>query len=191
MGKTYPVLITTKNGHRTRYWFRLRRFGLKYTGNGRYEGEKSKSSMTRIMAYCKRRPLKCIINNTYGTRSSNYRKIFFEAHPPTIFNGYFCSYCGFYIPKKKVSVDHLYPIGKASINLKLQGWLNLIGIDDINSPKNLIPSCKRCNRQKSANMGVWLFKGYLGKIQWLWYLRWALRLTLIIAAIKYLYYFIY
>ena len=190
MGKTFPILVTTRHGGVSRYWWKLNQLGLHYTGNGRYEGKGNKAKFERIKAYSRGHGLKCIINNSYGVRSTDYRRTFFKHNPPSIFSGYFCSYCGRYVSRRKLSVDHLYPIGKAAISPALQRWLSFLQIDDINSARNLIPACKRCNQNKGAHMGVWILKGYLGRIQWLWYGRWTIRFVVLMVILMFLYRFL-
>jgi 5-methylcytosine-specific restriction endonuclease McrA len=59
------------------------------------------------------------------------------------FNGK-CAYCGRDIEFKEMQVDHYYPQCNT-------GYAKTFGID-INSFDNLMPSCRRCNHYKRAEL---------------------------------------
>ena len=109
----------------------------------------------------------------------DYRKTFFSNNPPVIHNNYFCAYCGKLVNKENITVDHLYPIGAVKKDPKLQKKLKRKGIKDINDKKNLVPACRTCNKKKSANLGIWIIKGKIGKHQFLWIIRHLIRLIII------------
>ena len=134
--------------------------------------------------------MKFYIDNRYGTRGSSYRARFLRNNDPVLGMFYFCAYCGRPVSKKYVTVDHLYPVAKVSRDPALQKKLRRQGIDDLNSEKNLVPACYRCNQAKAAQMGPWIRKGKIGRHAWVWILRWVLRITLITVvglAVWYLY----
>lgn len=174
MGQTYPIAVENSKNKTFYFDFRLRMYGLTRDGS-RYTGHVSRRKMGKIERYCRRKHLKYYIDNEYGKRSSNYRQIFFQNSIPAFGSYYFCAYCGFPVRKDKVTVDHLYPNAKAQKSLGIQHWMKLMGIPDVNSPKNLVPACRRCNQHKAAKMGIWIFAGYIGKIRLLWYVRWTIR----------------
>ena len=65
-----------------------------------------------------------------------------------------------------MTVDHLYPVAKVSRDPALQKKLKRQGIDDLNSEKNLVAACYRCNQAKAAQMGPWIRKGKIGRDAW-------------------------
>ncbi len=75
-----------------------------------------------------------------------------------------CSYCN----RKKSASDHVFPVAAARDKKIYQRLLKWFGITNINSNKNLAPACSYCNRKKSASMGLWLWKGYLGRNSFFW-----------------------
>lgn len=125
----------------------------------------------------------CYIDNSYGRRSTTYRREFFERIKPAFGDYYFCSYCGKPVRKNRITVDHLYPVHEARKNIRLQKMLKRRGIHSINDPKNLVPACQKCNQAKSSNMGAWIRKGKIGRIQWLWFVRHAIRIIVVMVII--------
>ena len=180
----YPVTVDTKTYRPTKHWLRFIQLGLKYTGSGIYKGSVKRLNVNRIRILCRNEHYIFKINNSLGTRSNDYRHMFFLTNSPSVLNGYFCSYCGRYVSKNKITVDHLYPIGRASKSLRLQRWLRFNGITDINDTRNLVPACERCNKSKGTHMGLWILKGILGRVQWLWYPRWILRFGILIYLVQ-------
>lgn len=63
-------------------------------------------------------------------------------------NLYWCSYCLRPVHRKNMEVDHIYPFVDHGSN---QLW-------------NLTSACHRCNDKKKAKKGLWVIRGYLGKI---------------------------
>lgn len=172
-----PVVVDCRDRGRLRWHFRLRWFGLEHMQGTKYRGMLSERRLEHLREYCRQKHLKFYIDNCYGTRGSSYRARFFRHTPPLLGRFYFCAYCGRPVSKKRVTVDHLYPVAKVSRDPKLQKKLHRQGIEDLNSEKNLVPACYRCNQAKAAQMGAWIRKGKLGRHAWIWVLRWALRLT--------------
>lgn len=95
------------------------------------------------------------------TRSTNYRTEFIRHWPPEPGNYYHCVYCGRRIHTDKMQVDHII-----SVDMAKQNWLarRLLPKEGVNSIKNLVPSCQRCNRRKSNYGGLWLIRGYYWRI---------------------------
>jgi 5-methylcytosine-specific restriction endonuclease McrA len=161
------------------YHFRLRRFGLRRVAKRQYRGRVRERRMERLRDYCREKHLKFYTDNAYGTRDGAYRARFFQNHPPLPGGFYFCAYCGRLVSKRKVTVDHLYPVAMVSRDPKLQKKLRRQGITDLNCAKNLVPACYDCNQKKAANMGDWIRKGKIGRHAWVWMLRHVLRLCLL------------
>ena len=185
-----PVVVDCRSQGILRYHFRLRRFGLDRGEGKKYRGLVTERKLERLKAYCREKHLKFYMDNRYGTRGSSYRARFLRNNDPVLGMFYFCAYCGRPVSKKYVTVDHLYPVAKVSRDPALQKKLRRQGIDDLNSEKNLVPACYRCNQAKAAQMGPWIRKGKIGRHAWVWILRWVLRITLITVvglAVWYLY----
>ena len=185
-----PVVVDCRSRGILRYHFRLRRFGLDRGEGKKYRGLVTERKLERLKAYCREKHLKFYIDHRYGTRGSSYRARFLRNNDPVLGMFYFCAYCGRPVSKKYVTVDHLYPVAKVSRDPALQKKLRRQGIDDLNSEKNLVPACYRCNQKKAAQMGAWIRKGKIGRHAWVWVLRWMLRIAVlvtIVLAIAYLY----
>lgn len=176
-----PVAVDCSPHGILRYHFRLRRFGLDRDEGKKYRGTIPERKLERLKEYCWQKHLKFYIDNEYGTRSSNYRARFFDGHKPFLGRIYFCAYCGKPLSKKRVTVDHLYPVAKVSKDPELQKKLKRQGIGDLNSEKNLVAACYRCNQAKAAQMGPWIRKGKIGRHAWVWVLRWMFRIAVFVA----------
>lgn len=136
--------------------------------------------MERLREYCRDKHLKFYIDNEYGTRDSGYRARFFKSNAPVLGRFYFCAYCGKPLSRKRVTVDHLYPVARVSRDMELQKKLRRQGIADLNSEKNLVAACYRCNQAKAAQMGPWIWRGKLGRHAWVWVVRWILRIAVLV-----------
>jgi hypothetical protein len=112
-------------------------------------------------------------------RSSSYRKEFFEHNK----GPYHCAYCGRRLRIELIEVDHLIPVSKAKSNVGVRTWLQLCGVADVNDHKNLVASCKKCNRKKSDHMGFWIFRGMIGRFRIVWTIRNILVVFLLIIAL--------
>ena len=188
----YRVKVkSTKYRKAGRSWFRLRRFGLRKDRFGAYTGTiRGRRKLDRLAAYCDRKRLFFRIDNEYGKRGGVYRTIFFRTHRPVFFGCYFCAYCGRLLTKRAVTVDHLYPVGTAYRDPEMQKQLRSLHISGINDPDNLVAACRKCNQEKGKKMGAWIRRGRIGRHQWIWLLRWTLRLMIaavFIAAVFYLF----
>ena len=183
MADIYPVAVTNGSNKTKYYRFRLRRFGLETRDGVTWKGRADKRRMKKIECFADRKHLKYYVDNEYGKRSSNYRKTFFANTSPAYGNTYFCAYCGRPVGKRKITVDHLFPVGKVSRDIRLQKRIKRLGIRDVNSAKNLVPACNRCNQEKGTKMGMWVLKGYIGRHQKLWFLRWLIRILVITAIV--------
>ncbi|MCI7130597.1 MAG: HNH endonuclease [Lachnospiraceae bacterium] len=176
-----PVAVDCSPHGIFRYHFRLRRFGLDRDEGKKYRGTIPERKLELLKEYCWKNHLKFYIDNEYGTRSRDYRARFFNSHRPVFGRFYFCAYCGKLLSKKRVTVDHLYPVAKVSKDPELQKKLKRQGIEELNSEKNLVAACDRCNQKKGAHMGDWIRKGKIGRHAWVWVLRWMLRIAVFVA----------
>ena len=146
----------------------------------------NKDEIKQIKKYCNKRNLHFNLINSNYERGSAYRRTFFSANKG-IHEHYFCAYCGRYIPKNKITVDHVIPIYSVKYSPTKQKILKLFGIDNINCEKNLTPACFRCNRQKGTRGGFWIIRGFVGKNQYFWFVRHGVIFTLINILIYYIY----
>lgn len=182
----YPITISADFITKKQQKY-LKKHGFEWDGLnfvGYFENEKE---ILKIKYYCQEHKLKFKINNSLGTRSTDYRRIFFKYNEPQLFGKYYiCAYCGKWLKKEKLTVDHLYPVGKASKSLKYQQKLSRRGVKNINEPGNLLPACKNCNMRKSAKTGLWIFRGKIGRYKTLWIIRWILRLIIIALVVWFL-----
>lgn len=188
-----PVVVDCREKPTFRYRMKLCQFGLKLEDGNKYRGEITKRKVTELQEYCRANHLKFYTDNGYGTRDAGYRARFFRNYKPVFGRFYFCAYCGRLMTKKRMTVDHLYPVAKVSRDLRLQKKLQRQGIKDLNSEKNLVAACYACNQEKSAQMGSWITRGKIGRHAWVWMVRWALRfacLVVLVLALQRLYFFL-
>lgn len=155
---------------------RLKSYGLKYR-DGAFRGKAGRGKIQKLKNFCRDSHLKFYIDNEYGKRSTNYRQTFFESMSPVFGNRYFCSYCGRPVGSRNTTVDHLFPVARVSTSPSLQHLMRFLGIKSLNCKQNLVPACRKCNRKKGTKMGIWILRGYIGRIQWLWYFRWSIRIV--------------
>ena len=171
------IIVTCTKRQRKRHKRRLRRYGLKHTGENTFIGNVPRRKYTKFCEYCRRYKIRYRINNTFGVRNSGYRTIFFQNHRSVFGNMYFCAYCGRLMKKKNVSVDHIYPVDKVSKSPKMQRKLKLRRMTDVNDKRNLVASCKRCNLRKGTRTGFWIFRGKIGKSNLFWIVRYVIRIV--------------
>ncbi len=174
----YPIIISGKFFTKKQRRF-LRKNGFEWDGLDFVGYIDNDKKIRKLKYYCQQHKFRFKIRNSLGTRSSDYRRIFFIYHKPVIHSKYYlCAYCGRRLTKDKVTVDHLYPVGKAANSLKYQKKLTKKGVKNINDPGNLVAACKACNARKGMKTGLWIFRGKIGRYKTLWYIRWVLRLFL-------------
>lgn len=180
-------IVAFRKGHASmwRYRKKMPALGFSYDIEKKeYAGEFEEGSRQykKALRFCRWHGLKTELGS-FGIRSTDYRRKFFAANPPAFGKYYFCSYCGMPVTKKEVQVDHLYPVDKVKSSAVLQERLRRKGASSVNSLINLVPACKRCNQKKSAHMGFWILLGQIGRHQRLWFIRWPVRLAIIITVI--------
>jgi 5-methylcytosine-specific restriction endonuclease McrA len=101
-------------------------------------------------------------------RSNKYRKTFFDEND----GPHRCAYCGRRLRRADdIEVDHLIPVSRAKSSFTVRTWLQICGILDVNDPKNLVASCRKCNRKKSDKMGLWVVRGAIGRFKLIWTIR--------------------
>lgn len=140
------------------------------------------SAIIQYRAFCKANKLKISVANSEYKRNSKYRNNYMETHMDD--KVHICAYCGWPIKKKDITIDHIFPVDKTSKSVRLQKQMKWFGIDDINSEKNLCVAHKSCNSRKGSKTGVWVFKGFLGKIKALWVVRWIGRIIVAVAVVQ-------
>lgn len=128
--------------------------------------DSNKGEIEKIKSFCYSRFLRVVLHDDSMERSSNYRSRFFRRNKGVFGNSefYLCAYCGKPLSKKDVRVDHIIPVYLASKTEKYKRMLILRGIRNVNDPRNLAPSCAKCNGRKGANGGLWILRGYLGRL---------------------------
>lgn len=109
------------------------------------------------------------------SRSSDYRREYLKKHKG-FFGIYTCAYCGKLCTRSTLQVDHIYPVnGVKGIGLKgTSGKLFVTLVSLLHGPKalkegvnadwNKTAACPRCNGNKTDAMGLWVLRGYIGKI---------------------------
>ena len=107
-----------------------------------------KNKIKKIKRYCNKKKLRYNLINSSFERGSAYRRTFFNSNK-SVHNHYFCAYCGRYIPKEKITVDHIIPIYSVKYSPFKQKILKMFGINNINCEKLTNWQSKSC-----ANNGV-------------------------------------
>lgn len=186
MPAAYSIVVRCHRDEVKDHKRKLASLGL-HLENGSFYGCVRYRKYKKVKRYCEVHSLLLKMDTGYLARSGNYRTMFFKYHEPQIGNKYICSYCGRLLTKDKVTVDHLYPVKRVREEPGLQKKLRKMGIHDVNDPRNLVPSCSKCNAKKAAKMGRWIFYGKIGQSTILWIIRKILRLTLFIFAVYFLY----
>ena len=178
---TYPVLVSGPHLREKSVQRRLSRLGLSDDGID-FSGQVTKRNYKQIQRYCDRNGLTVRLTNALGRRRADYRRRFFSKHEPDVGSRYICVYCGKWLKREKVTVDHLYPVGRASRDVHLQKKLERQGIHNINDPRNLVASCQSCNARKANQMGLWILRGKLGRHPGFWFLLYVLGIAAIAGA---------
>lgn len=106
-------------------------------------------------------------------RSGDYRKKYLQKHKG-FFGIYTCAYCGRLCSRSTMQVDHIYPVNGVK-GLKGTGgklFISLVSLlhgpnalkEGVNADWNKTAACPTCNGNKTDAMGLWVLRGYLGKI---------------------------
>lgn len=88
-------------------------------------------------------------------RSEDYRSRYIAEHPGWRGQWYMCPYCGRFVKKDRMQVDHIISIDLAN-RQPLYRWL--VPKEGINSEKNLTAACEKCNLKKSNRGGWWIVR---------------------------------
>lgn len=104
-------------------------------------------------------------------RSTDYRRKYLAKHRGMC-GVYSCSYCGALVPKHLMEVDHIFPVHKAKETLSGKAFVlmsaslqnPLHAKEGVNGTWNTCCSCHKCNHTKSAKGGIWVIRGYVGRI---------------------------
>ena len=170
------VKVRIYDGRKNTYRYRrdLRRMGFLFQGEPDkcWCGEVDVVEVGALEDWCFKRKLE--IETPYSRRSSDYRRVFFEACAPNAGKcRYFCAYCGFPVRKERITVDHLIAVKRAQ---RSRFYLNLLrkwDCESVNDVRNLVPSCRRCNSRKGTKAGVWVLLGELGRHSLFWIVMWS------------------
>lgn len=95
-------------------------------------------------------------------RSATYRESFLRHNQPP----YRCGYCGRKLTEETLFVDHIVPVFKTKTSRRARTMLTRRKIYDVNDTRNLIAACEPCNRKKGNRLGMWYFRGRMGKHSW-------------------------
>lgn len=118
-------------------------------------------------------------------RSRDYRYQFIKNNPgyKHDYKHYHCAYCGKKILKENMEVDHIISVHKAKTTFLAKVLMWILGLKDVNDPRNLVASCNRCNRKKGSMGNGWLIAGVIGKSYKLWVVRKILRIIVFLILI--------
>lgn len=109
---------------------------------------------------------------------------FFDKNRPIFKDYYICAYCGRFLKKKDVTVDHIISIRKAQKSKILQFILRLVKINDINDEKNLTASCETCNKKKGQKLSLsYVLRGILGRKSWYWIIYYIVIIVVLVIVI--------
>lgn len=134
-----------------------------------YEGSvKSSWAVTSLKRLCRQNKVKFEINNDFGKRSTTYRTEYFKHNKPIYKKFYRCVYCGRLLSRRKITVDHIYPVKKVNESTFYQDKLKRMGADSVNNYRNLVSACFRCNAKKRAKTGWWIIKAKIGSMKYYW-----------------------
>ena len=180
------VKVRIYDGQRSTYRYRRELRNMSFCFQSEpdkcWYGEVEASEIGALEEWCFKRRLE--IETPYSKRSSDYRKVFFEAFVPNAGkHRYFCAYCGFPVRKERITVDHLIAVKRAQ---RSRFYLNLLRkwcCGSVNDVRNLVPSCRRCNSRKGTKAGVWVLLGKLGRYARFWVAVWILYGVLLLGGL--------
>lgn len=165
-----------------------REYKKKIKKNKNYE----KKQIKKYKKMCKTLNLTFIEKDSNYTRSSSYRNEYFKKHPHGIIGNYYqCAYCGKFVKKENLTVDHLFPIKRVEKGKSKKLWrafLKIKGIKNVNQSENLVGACWRCNSEKGTKLKKWYIKGCLGRHFVYWVIVWMISISLLFSGIDMLFY---
>lgn len=160
------------------------KFNKRSYGRSFYSKKVTEAEKEELILYCKKHRLKYAVIDDVYMRDSHYRKEFLQGYDH---KWILCAYCGFPKRTKNITVDHIIPIDKAKKSKRTKKLLQWLHIENVNDKRNLAAACRKCNRRKSTQMGIWILRGFIGKSNIIWVLRWIVRCILIVVIIVQLY----
>lgn len=158
-------------------------FNKRSAGNSFYEKEMTEEKASDWETFAKKNKLNIDIIPKEYMRSTDYRDTYFKNNRPVVEAKYRCAYCGKKIPFRETTIDHIFPINKLCYDPSVRKRAARWGINGANEEKNLVTACKSCNSKKGTKMGIWIYKGFLGKSESFWIFRKGIRILGIIAII--------
>ncbi len=182
MEPTYKVEI--RKPKKSRAKFRPKLFeGFEHVSDGKYAHHWEREGLTKAEAeryakLAKRKGLAVKTVESRYARSKTYRREFIAANP----GPWKCRYCGRKLAEARdMTVDHVVPVAKAGAK-GFDGWvsrwtLKKLEADNVNSLRNLVAACKRCNSRKGAKLGAWPLLAWLGSKSWWWPVRTGLMVA--------------
>lgn len=134
-----------------------------------------------------RKRLHSIVIDMNLNRSSTYRKKLIQSWKEE-HGSFWCVYCGRSLSESEMEVEHIISIASVHKNKRLRKAVSKYS-DGVNDTKNLVPSCRRCNRKlKGASSSVfWRFRARLGRRKEYWMFRFLLDAVLLTFCILWLY----
>ena len=191
MTENQRVIIRISDGHNRIYDYRMElwqsgfKFNKRTHGVSFYEKETDACEKEKWVKFSKENRLKNEIIPLEYTRSADYRKTFFTNNPPVVKEKYRCAYCGWKFIVEDITVDHIFPVHKLSHNESVRKRAKRFGIHNANGKENLCAACRKCNSKKGTKMGLWVIKGFLGRIEFLWKIRISLRIAFVLMLSSY------
>lgn len=170
-------------------------FRLKKDSNGmlwqKHINDEKRDELKKVKKFCRKHFLKYGFIDDSMERSTDYRRRFFKEQRGVFGTKiYICAYCGRFLTKKNVRVDHIIPVYKAANSGFYRTLLSLRRIKNVNDVRNLTASCEKCNSRKSAKGGLWVIRGWFGRSPVRIIIKEILLLLLGSTALYYLYIFI-
>ena len=152
------------------------------SGDGTYVFRGSRKECETLQKKSARRGYDTRLYRSVFGRSDNYRRIFFDLRGPQVV--FRCAYCGKTIRKAFVTVDHVIPVHDTKRYFPARLALKLMGCDGANDPKNLVPSCFKCNERKGTSWNpIYLIRSKFGENEGYWkavkIARWCLAIALL------------
>lgn len=187
-----PVYIRISNNKNNIYDYRvtLARSGFTFNkrayGKSFYELSTSEKETPKWENFAKRAGLRIDVIPYAYARDTEYRNTYFKNNKPAIQARYRCAYCGKVLLYKDTTIDHIFPVNKLSYNKSVRNRAKTWGINGANEELNLVPACRKCNSKKSTKMGVWIYKGFIGKSEKLWIFRKVFRIIALATAILFI-----
>lgn len=181
-------LITIKNNGNNTYKYRkhLRSLGFSYNGRSWQIKTRNLNELKKIKHFCFFHKLKYEQIDAKYTRNSSYRNEYFSHYQPHLFNRYFCTYCGRLLKRRDAVVDHIIPVKKATSSIICRKFIDFMQWSGVNDYHNLCSSCFSCNQRKGAKTGLWVIRGYIGKLRIFQILRWILRTIIMLLLFRFL-----